>query len=134
MCQRQNIVVGNDQYVGLLFVIPAVINLQGHRIEVYALVPEIHDNEEMVMGIKNAYEIEGIISTRDSCLHFFNRSITFLLETDVLLKPREQRFIKSGMPFIDDISRVAMIRLFDLKMECTNTIKVKFMMNIKFLM
>ena len=33
------------------------------------LVSETH-NVDMVMGIKNMYEIEGVISTRDVCLYF----------------------------------------------------------------
>ena len=40
----------------------------------------------MVMGIYNVYEIERIISTRDSCLHFLNRSIPFFPKVEVLLR------------------------------------------------
>ena len=61
------------------------------------------------MGIKNVYEI-GVISTRDLCLHFLNRLIPIFRRTDILLKPREQRFIKIDMPFIDEISGLAMIK------------------------
>ena len=75
--RTKNILVDNDQYVGVLFVVPAVIDLLGHRFEAYTLVSEIHDNLDMVMGIKNVYEIEVIINTRDPCLHFLNRSIPF---------------------------------------------------------
>ena len=77
----------------------------------------------MVMVIKNVYEREGVISTRDSCLHFLNRSIPFFPRTDILLKPREQRFIKIDMPFIDEISELAMIKLLDLNTGCNKTIK-----------
>ena len=69
------ILVGNGQYVGVLFVIPVVINLEGHGFEVYTLVSEIHNNADMLMGIKNVYEI--VISTRNSCLYFLKRSISF---------------------------------------------------------
>ena len=41
----KNILVGNVQCIGILFVIPVFINLEGHRLEVYILVLEIHDNE-----------------------------------------------------------------------------------------
>ena len=44
-----------------------MINLQGHRLEVYILVSEIHNNIDMVMVIKNVYEIEGVISKRETC-------------------------------------------------------------------
>ena len=92
--KTKNILVGNAQYVGVSFIVPVVIDLQRHRFEVYTFVSEIHDNLGMVKGIKNIYEIEGVISTRDSCLHFLNRSIPFFHKTDVLLKTMEQRFTK----------------------------------------
>ena len=86
----KNILVGNGQYVGALFITPAVINLKGHRFEVLRLVSEIHYNIDMVMGIKNVYKTEEVISTRDLCLHFQNRSIPFFPKRDAFLKPREQ--------------------------------------------
>ena len=84
----------------------------------------------MVMGIKNMYEIEGVISTRDSCLHFLNRSIPFLPKTDVPVKPRKQRFIKIDVPFINEMSRLAMIKLLDIKTGHTNAIKVKYWISL----
>ena len=65
MSKTKNILVSSGQYISVFFVIPVVINLQGYRFEVYTLVLEIHDYLDMVMGIKNMYEIEGVISTRD---------------------------------------------------------------------
>ena len=35
-----------------------------------------------VIGIKHVYELEGVISTRELCLHFKNRSIPFFPKTD----------------------------------------------------
>ena len=40
----QRIQVGNGQYVAVLFVIPVIIDINGHRFEVFTLVSEIHDN------------------------------------------------------------------------------------------
>ena len=48
--------------------------------------------------LKNVYEIEAVISTKNLCLHFLNRLIPFFHKTDVLLKPREQRLIKFMHP------------------------------------
>ena len=53
----------------------------------------------------------------------------FLPTTDVLLKRGEQRLIKITLPFIDEITGLAMIKLLDLKTGCTNTINVKFIRN-----
>ena len=51
--------VGNGQYVGVLFVIPVLIDFHGHRFEIYTLVSEIHENVDLVLGIKNIFELEG---------------------------------------------------------------------------
>ena len=49
--------VGNGQYVGALFVIPVIIDIHGHRFEIYILVSEIHENGDLVLGIKNIFEL-----------------------------------------------------------------------------
>ena len=48
--------VGNAQYVGVLFVIPIIMTIQNHRFEIFTLVSEIHQNVDLVMGIKNFFE------------------------------------------------------------------------------
>ena len=54
----QRIQGGYGKYVAVLFIIPVII---GHIFEVFILVSEIHDNVDLVLGMKNAYELEGII-------------------------------------------------------------------------
>ena len=61
--KTQRIQVGNGQYVGVLFVIPVLIEIYGHRLEVFTLVSEIFDNVDMVLGIKNLFELEGVIDS-----------------------------------------------------------------------
>ena len=48
----QKIQVGNGQYVSVLFVIPVIIDICRHRFEIFTLVSEIHDNVDLVMGMK----------------------------------------------------------------------------------
>ena len=67
--------VGNGQYVGVLFVIPVIVNVHGHRFEIFTLVSEIHENVDLVFGIKNIIELEGVIDSCGSHLRFLNRSI-----------------------------------------------------------
>ena len=69
--------MGNGQYVALLFIIPVVIEVHGHIFKVFTLVSEIHDNVDLVLRMKNAYELEGIIDMQDSSFRFLNRSIPF---------------------------------------------------------
>ena len=59
----QRIQVGNGQYVSVLFAIPVIIDIHGHRFEIFTLVPEIHDNVDLVMGMKNIFELEGMIDS-----------------------------------------------------------------------
>ena len=85
------------------------------------------------MGIKHVYEIEGVVSSRDSFLYFLNRCSPLIPKADVLLKPREQRLIKINVPFIDEMSKLAMIKLLDLTTGCNNTIKLRCIGNTGYL-
>ena len=49
--KMQRIQVGNGQYVSVLFIIPVVVEIAGHRFEIYMLVSEIHNNVDLVLGI-----------------------------------------------------------------------------------
>ena len=71
----QRIQVGNGPYVAVLFVVPVIIEIHGHLFEVFTLVSEIHDNVDLVLGMKNAYELEGMVDMQDSSFRFLNRSI-----------------------------------------------------------
>ena len=59
----QRIQVGNGQYVSVLFVIPVIIDIHGHRFKTFTLVSEIHDNVHLIMGMKNIFELEGVIDS-----------------------------------------------------------------------
>ena len=61
----QRIQVGNGQFVTVLFIVPVIIEVHGHLFEMFTLVSEIHDNVDLVLGMKNAYELEGIIDMQD---------------------------------------------------------------------
>ena len=47
--------MGNGQFVSVLFIIPVIIDIHGHRIEEYTLVSEICENVDLVLGIKNVF-------------------------------------------------------------------------------
>ena len=53
--KTQRIQVGNGQYVSVLFIILVIVEIAGHRFEIYTLVSEIHGN------------------SRECCFHFLNR-------------------------------------------------------------
>ena len=45
--KMQRIQVGNGQYVSVLFIIPVIVEIAGHRFEIYTLVSEIHNNVDL---------------------------------------------------------------------------------------
>ena len=57
----QRIQVENGQYISVLFVILIVIDIHGHRFEIFTLVSEMYENIDLVFGIKNIFQLEGII-------------------------------------------------------------------------
>ena len=97
--------VGNGQYVGVLFVIPVIMTIQNHRFEIFTLFSEIHENVDLLIGIKNLFELEGVIDSQDSCVNFLNKSIPFFPKEKVSVKPKEQRLIILKAPFVEEISR-----------------------------
>ena len=122
----QRIQVGNGQYVAVLFVIPVIIEIHGHLFEVFTLVSEIYDNVDLVLGMKNAYELEGIVDTQDSSFKFLNRSIPFFSKEQTVVKPKEK---KIEAPFIDEISGHAIVKMIDNEGHCTVVLKLKFIRN-----
>ena len=125
----KRIQVGNGQYVGVLFVIPVIITVQKHRFKIFTLVSEIHENVDLVLGIKNLFELEGLIDSRDSCLSFLNRSIPFLAKEKVEVNPKELKLIIVEAPFVEEISGMAITKLLDTKSPVAITLKLKFIRN-----
>ena len=56
--KTQKIQVGNGQYMSVPFIIPIIIDIHGHRFEIYSLVPKIHENVDMVLEIKNVFKLK----------------------------------------------------------------------------
>ena len=115
--------------MAVLFVIPVIIEIHGHLFEVFTLVSEIHDNVDLVLGMKNANELEGIVDTRDSSFKFLNRSISFFLKEQTVVKPKEKKFVKIEAPFIDEISGHVIVKMLDNEGHCTVVLKLKFVRN-----
>ena len=63
----QRIQVGNKQFDSVLFIIPIVIDIHSHRFKIFTLVSEIHENIDLVFGMKNIFELEVIINSQESC-------------------------------------------------------------------
>ena len=127
--KTQRIQVGNGQYVGVLFVIPVIIEICGHRLEVFTLVLEIFDNVDMVLGIKNLFELEGVIDSRESCFRFLSRSIPIFPREQVVVKPGEKKLIPIEAPFVEEISGMAIVKIIEQGQKIPMMLKLKFIRN-----
>ena len=97
--------------------------------DIYTLVSVIHENVHLVLGIKNIFELEGVISSRDCCFKFLSRSIQIYPEKEVILKPNEQKLVKVKAPFVDEISWMVIIKIIDGGTYSTLLINLKFTCN-----
>ena len=122
----QRIQVGNGQFVSVLFIIPIIVDIHEQRFEVYTLVSEIHENVDLVLGIMNICELEGVINSQDCCFNFLNRSLPIFPKECIVLKPKEQKLIKVSAPFIDEISGLAIVKILDGTTHSTMLLKLKF--------
>ena len=107
--------MGSGQCVAVLCVIPVIVDIHGHRFEVFMLVSEIHDNVDLVLGMKNVFELEGIKDIQDSSFKFLNRSLAFFSKEQVVVKSKEGKFIKIEAPFVDKISGLAIVKMLDVR-------------------
>ena len=125
--KTQRIQVGNGQFVSVLFIILIIEDIHGNWFEVYTLVSEIHENVDLVLGIKNIFELEGVINSWDCYFNFLNRSLPIFPKECISLRPKEQKLIKVEAPFIDVISGLAIIKVLDKTTQSTMMLKLKFM-------
>ena len=121
--------VGNGQYVGVLFVIPVIIEICSHRLKVFTLVLEIFDNVDMVLGIKNLFQLEGVIDSQESCFRFMSRSIPIFPREQVVVKPGEKKLIPIESLFVEEISGMAIVTIIDQGQKTPMMLKLKFIWN-----
>ena len=79
-----------------------------------------------MIGVKNLFELEGIIDSRDSCVSFLNRAIPFFPREKVSVKPKEQKLAVLEASFVEEISGMAITKMLDVKEQKTLTMKLKF--------
>ena len=127
--KMKRIQVGNAQYVGVLFVILVIIEINKHRLEVFTLVSEIFDNVDMVLGIKNLFKLEGVIDSRESSFRFLSRSISIFPRQQVIVKPGEKKSIPIESPFLEEISGMAIVKIMDQGQKMPMMLKLKFIRN-----
>ena len=124
----KRIQVGNGQYVGVLFVLPVIIDIHRYRFEIFTLVSDNHENVDLVLGIENVFEL-GVIDSCDSCFSFLNRSIPFFPNEKTEIPPKVQKMVVVEAPFVEELSGMAIIKVLDMNEHITSMIKLKFIRN-----
>ena len=61
--KTQRIQVGNGHFISVVFIILIIVDIHGHRFEIYTLVSEINENIDLGLGIKNIYELDSVINS-----------------------------------------------------------------------
>ena len=89
------------------------------------LISKIHENIDLIIGIKNLFELEGVIDSQDSCVKFLNRSIPFFPKEKITVKPKEQKMLTLEAPFMEEISGMAITKMLDVKEQKTLTHEIK---------
>ena len=95
----------------------------------FTLVSEIFDNVDMVLGIKNLFELEGVIDSRESSFRFLSRSIPIFPREQVVVKLGEKKLIPIEAPFVEEISGMAIIKIIDQGQKTPKMLKLKFIRN-----
>ena len=96
----------------------------------YTMVSEIHDNVDLVLGVKNFVKL-GEISMRELNFKFLNRVVPIFPVKKEVIKPKGRRPVK--VPFLNQISGLGIIKLLWVNTCYTLARKIKFERNKTFL-
>ena len=102
--------------------IPVIIDIHRHRFEIYTVVSEIHENVDLVQGIKNVFQLEGVIDSHDSHFSFLNRSIPFFPKERTQIPSKAQKMVIVEAPFVEELSGMAIIKVLDMNKHATSMI------------
>ena len=124
----RNLQVGNGELVVALFVIPFVFQIGKHLFEIYTLVSEIQQSMDLIIGVKNMFEIEGEVSCRTPQFKFLNRSLPLFPLSTHRIKVGAKAYVKAKIPFIEKLSGHAIAKL--LYKGSLGTMKIRIVDNI----
>ena len=124
----RNLQVGNGELVATLFVIPFVFKIGKYLFEVYTLVSEIQQNMDIILGVKNMFEVEGEISCCTSQFKFLNRSLPIFTPSTHRIKVGAKAYVKAKVPFIEKLSGHAIAKL--LYKGSLGTMKIRLVDNL----
>ena len=104
--------IGNGAVIPVEFVFPVQIMIQGYLLEIYTIVAALHESIDLVIGMKNMVELEGILKTRTSSFDFLSWSIPIYLQNELRVKPGDKAYIKIVVPFQKQINAREIAKFF----------------------
>ena len=102
--QAKTIVVGNGDKVDILFAIPTIIRIEDHVFEIFTLVAEIQPSIDIIFGMKNMFETEGVYDLSELKYKFRNRAIPMYPQKDQTIEPEGTREVEIEIPFAEELS------------------------------
>ena len=72
---------------------------------------EIQDKIDLILGVKNIFEIEGVINGRTCSVIFLNRSLPIFPLAHHKIKPGKITYARVRIPFVEKLSGIAIIKL-----------------------
>ena len=67
---------------------------------------------DLILGVKNIFELEGIVNTRICSVKFLNRSLTIFPLAHYKIKPGRMAYVKVRIPFVEKLSGIAIVQTF----------------------
>ena len=131
--RAKDIQVVNGESVDILFIIPIIITIEGHKFEINAMASEIHDNVDLVLGVKNFVELEGEISMRELTFKFLNSVIPIFPVHKEMIKYKERKYVNIEALFCDEVSGLGRIKLVGIDIYDILIMMEKFERNKAFL-
>ena len=112
----KNIQVGNGAFIKVLYAIPVQMVLPSpegkqHMFEFYTLVIDAPDQSDMIIGIKELFEIEGMIDTSTCSIIFKNRAVPLVPMKNEIIPPGETRRVPLQAKFCQEISGYATCKM-----------------------
>ena len=72
------------------------------------------------------FEFKGVINLQECCFSFLNQSIPIFPKEKIIIKPGEIKLVRIEVPFTNDISSLAIVKLLDKLTQSVIMLKVKF--------
>ena len=66
---------------------------------------------DLILGVKNIFELEGIMNSRTCSFNFLNRSLPIFPLAHYKIKPGKMAYVKVRIPFVEKLSGIAIVKL-----------------------